>query len=84
MRDLRRARPRPWRRLDHPVLLHGFDAVLDGEHPHLLLEHLEGPTLPAGSSAAGPRSRSSSSCRWPCTSRRCSTTSAPRRRSTST
>jgi serine/threonine protein kinase len=32
-------------RLQHPVLLRAFDAVLDGERPHLLLEHLEGPTL---------------------------------------
>ena len=31
--------------LSHPVLLRGFDAVLDGAHPHLLVEHLEGPTL---------------------------------------
>ncbi len=32
-------------RLAHPVLLRGFGAVLDGEHPHVLVEHLEGPTL---------------------------------------
>ena len=32
-------------RLGHPVLVRGFDAVLDGGRPHLLLEHLEGPTL---------------------------------------
>jgi serine/threonine protein kinase len=31
--------------LSHPVILRGFDAALDGEHPHLLVEHLEGPTL---------------------------------------
>ena len=31
--------------LAHPVIVRGFDAVLDGEHPHLLIEHLEGPTL---------------------------------------
>ena len=31
--------------LAHPVLVRGFGAVLEGEHPHLLLEHLEGPTL---------------------------------------
>jgi serine/threonine protein kinase len=31
--------------LSHPVILRGFDAVLDGAHPHLLVEHLEGPTL---------------------------------------
>jgi eukaryotic-like serine/threonine-protein kinase len=32
-------------RLAHPVIVRGFDAVLDGPRPHLLLEHLEGPTL---------------------------------------
>ncbi|MGH3372587.1 MAG: protein kinase domain-containing protein [Nocardioidaceae bacterium] len=32
-------------RLSHPVLVRGFDAVLDGAYPHVLLEHLEGPTL---------------------------------------
>ena len=29
----------------HPVIVRGFDAVLDGDRPHLLLEHLEGPRL---------------------------------------
>jgi serine/threonine protein kinase len=32
-------------RLSHPVIVRGFDAVLDGPFPHLLTEHLEGPTL---------------------------------------
>ena len=32
-------------RLDHPVILRGFDAILDGPRPHLVLEHLEGPRL---------------------------------------
>lgn len=32
-------------RLAHPVLVRGFDAVLEGPHPHILIEHLEGPTL---------------------------------------
>jgi eukaryotic-like serine/threonine-protein kinase len=32
-------------RLSHPVLLRGFDADLDGDYPHVLVEHLEGPTL---------------------------------------
>jgi serine/threonine protein kinase len=32
-------------RLAHPVVVRGFDAVTDGPHPHLLMEHLEGPTL---------------------------------------
>ncbi len=31
--------------LAHPVIVRGFDAVLDGAYPHLLIEHLEGPTL---------------------------------------
>lgn len=31
--------------LQHPVIVRGFDAVLDGPRPHVLLEHLEGPTL---------------------------------------
>jgi len=33
------------RRLNHPVLLRCFDAVLDGSRPHVVLEHLEGPRL---------------------------------------
>ena len=32
-------------RLAHPVVVRGFDAVLDGPYPHILIEHLEGPTL---------------------------------------
>ncbi len=32
-------------RLDHPVIVRGFDAVLDGSRPHIVLEHLEGPRL---------------------------------------
>lgn len=31
--------------LAHPSLVRGFDAVLDGERPHLVLEFLEGPRL---------------------------------------
>ena len=31
--------------LAHPGLIRGFDAVLDPPHPHVLIEHLEGPTL---------------------------------------
>jgi eukaryotic-like serine/threonine-protein kinase len=31
--------------LGHPVLVRGFDAVLDGPRPHIVLEHLEGPRL---------------------------------------
>jgi serine/threonine protein kinase len=32
-------------RLAHPVLLRGFGVVVEGPHPHLVIEHLEGPTL---------------------------------------
>lgn len=32
-------------RLQHPVVVRGFDAVLGGSRPHLVLEHLEGPRL---------------------------------------
>jgi eukaryotic-like serine/threonine-protein kinase len=32
-------------RLDHPVIVRAFDAVLEGPCPHLVLEHLEGPRL---------------------------------------
>jgi eukaryotic-like serine/threonine-protein kinase len=32
-------------RLNHPVVVRMFDAVLDGPLPHLVLEHLEGPRL---------------------------------------
>lgn len=31
--------------LRHPVVVRGFDAVVDGERPHLVMEHLEGPNL---------------------------------------
>lgn len=31
--------------LAHPVLVRSFGAVLDGPHPHVLIEHLEGPSL---------------------------------------
>jgi serine/threonine protein kinase len=32
-------------RLRHPVIVRGFDAVLNGRYPHVLIEHLEGPSL---------------------------------------
>jgi serine/threonine protein kinase len=32
-------------RLAHPVLVRGFGAVTGGRFPHLVLEHLDGPTL---------------------------------------
>jgi serine/threonine protein kinase len=31
--------------LSHPVLLRAFDAHVEGAHPHVVVEHLEGPTL---------------------------------------
>ena len=31
------------RALSHPVLLRAFDAYIEGPHPHLVVEHLEGP-----------------------------------------
>jgi eukaryotic-like serine/threonine-protein kinase len=31
--------------LAHPVLVRCFDAVLEGPYPHVLIEHLEGPSL---------------------------------------
>jgi eukaryotic-like serine/threonine-protein kinase len=44
LRELRRE-AEALARLAHPVIVRGFDAVVDGPHPHLLIEHLEGPTL---------------------------------------
>jgi serine/threonine protein kinase len=40
--------------LDHPVLVRGYDADVDGPHPHVLLEHLEGPTLRSAIKRTGP------------------------------
>jgi eukaryotic-like serine/threonine-protein kinase len=31
--------------LAHPVILRGFGSYLEGPYPHVLVEHLEGPTL---------------------------------------
>ncbi len=31
--------------LNHPTLVRSFDAAVDGPHPHVLIEHLEGPSL---------------------------------------
>jgi eukaryotic-like serine/threonine-protein kinase len=33
------------RSLNHPAIVRMFDAVTDGERPHLVLEHLDGPRL---------------------------------------
>jgi serine/threonine protein kinase len=32
-------------RLNHPVIVRAFDACLEGDRPHVVLEHLEGPRL---------------------------------------
>jgi serine/threonine protein kinase len=40
--------------LAHPGLVRGFGAVLDGPHPHLVHEHVEGPTLSRLVRADGP------------------------------
>ncbi len=40
-----RREARALRHLAHPYILRRFDAITDGPRPHLLLEHLEGPTL---------------------------------------
>jgi serine/threonine-protein kinase len=36
---------RALRSLSHPTIVRMFDAVLDGDRPHLVLEHLDGPRL---------------------------------------
>lgn len=41
-------------RIAHPVVVRGFGAAADGPFPHLLLEHLEGPTLQALLDQHGP------------------------------
>ena len=40
--------------LAHPVVVRGFDVVLEGEQPHLLIEHLEGPTVRSLIKRGGP------------------------------
>lgn len=32
-------------KLNHPVIVRGFDAVVDGDRPHVVMEHLEGSNL---------------------------------------
>lgn len=44
LRELRRE-AEVLERLAHPALVRGFGAVLDGPRPHLVLEHVEGPSL---------------------------------------
>ena len=43
-RDLRREAEHVFR-LNHPIIVRGYDLVDDGPRPHLVLEHLDGPTL---------------------------------------
>ncbi|MEO8092807.1 MAG: serine/threonine-protein kinase [bacterium] len=43
-------------RLAHPVIVRGFDALIEGPRPHLLIEHLEGPSLRDLLRAGGPLS----------------------------
>src|SRR5215210_2171198 len=40
--------------LAHPVLLRAFASHIEGEYPHVVVEHLEGPTLRALIKKAGP------------------------------
>jgi serine/threonine protein kinase len=44
-------------RLNHPVLLRSFGAVLDGPRPHVVLEHLDGPRLSTLIRKYGPVAR---------------------------
>jgi serine/threonine protein kinase len=53
LRDLRRE-AEMLDRLAHPVLVRSFDAVLDGPHPHVLIEHFDGQTLRKLIKRAGP------------------------------
>ena len=40
--------------LSHPVLLRAFDAHIEGPYPHVVVEHLEGPTLKRLIKKSGP------------------------------
>lgn len=40
--------------LSHPVIVRGFGSAPDGPRPHLVLEHLEGPTVSATVLRTGP------------------------------
>jgi serine/threonine protein kinase len=43
-------------RLAHPVIVRTFDLVAEGPHPHLMIEHLEGPSLRRLIKRGGPLS----------------------------
>jgi eukaryotic-like serine/threonine-protein kinase len=49
-----RAEFRALRSLNHPVIARGFDAVLQGERPHISVEFLEGPRLSTLTRKFGP------------------------------
>ena len=70
-------------RLDHPVIVRAFDAVLEGPRPQLVLEHLEGPRLSTLVRRYG-RLPPEQLSRSRCSSARRFTTSPPRASSTST
>ncbi len=53
LRDLRRE-GEVLERLGHPVVMRAFATAADGPFPHLLLEHLEGPTLQSLLERHGP------------------------------
>jgi serine/threonine protein kinase len=44
-------------RLQHPVLVRSFGAVLEGPRPHVVLEHLDGPRLSTLIRKYGPAAR---------------------------
>jgi serine/threonine protein kinase len=71
------------RRLGHPVVVRGFDALVDGPFPTFCSSTSRGRPCTRCSSAMA-HSASSSSCRWACTSPRRCTTSPARTSSTST
>jgi serine/threonine protein kinase len=55
VRGLRRE-ARALRRLNHPALVRGLRSTLDGDRPHLVLEHLDGPRLSTLVRTHGPLS----------------------------
>lgn len=63
LRDLRREVD-ALESLAHPTLVRCFDAILEGSHPHVLIEHLEGPSLRRLIKEMA-RSHSCSCCRSP-------------------
>ncbi len=73
-------------RVNHPVVVRGLRAVLDGERPHVVLEALDGPRLStllrrSARCRSSSTSRSRSSWPRPCTTSAgsgwCTSTSSP-------